>query len=157
MATGGAEQLAKEIEKRYEEGSPMRTLLDSVKDNDKLYAKLTKAALNANPDEAAVALQDALKEHAKSKINDLRAEGEKFWKDLFNSLLPGSETAKRVGIDPASVYLQGVKDMADLSRRANRQLDTFVFDCLHRRYRKLGDARTKRPRTMPLTRLPMRG
>jgi len=137
LATGTAEELAKQIEERYEEGSPMRVMLDSVKDNKELYSKLTKAALNADPDEAATALQDALKEHAKSKIDELRAEGEDFWKDLFNSLLPGSETAKHIGIDPAAVYLQGVKDMADLSRRANRQLDTFVFDCLHRRYRKL--------------------
>lgn len=137
LATGTAEELAKQIEERYEEGSPMRQMLDSVKDNPELYSKLTKAALNADPDEAAVALQDALKEHAKSKIDALRAEGEEFWKDLFNSLLPGSEVAKRVGVDPASVYLQGVKDMAELSRRANRQLDVYVFDCLHRRYRKL--------------------
>ncbi len=137
LASGAAEQLAKEIEERYKEGSPMRTLLDSVKDNEELYAKLTKAALNADPDEAAVALQDALKEHAKSKIDELRGEGEKFWKDLFNSLLPGSEVAKRVGIDPASIYAQAVSDVADLSRRANRELDTFVFDCMHRRFKKL--------------------
>lgn len=138
LAKETANQLAKQIEARYPDpDSPVRQVLSSVQNNTDTYRKLAAAALNTDPDMARVAITDALKEHANEHLGDLINQGTDFWKGMVRDVVPGSEQMGEYGVDPVDIYLQGVENWADFVRRAKRGQEIFVFDCLHRRYKKV--------------------
>jgi len=135
IANKTANDLRAKIRNRFGADSKIVFVLKLVEDNDKLTKKLIKAALDTDQVAARAAIREALEEYGQSKYNALIAKGEKFWKTLIGEVIPGNRLATRFGISPIDLYIQGVKDWADLVRRFGVEINNEVLDCTYLRYR----------------------
>ncbi|MGH1419273.1 MAG: hypothetical protein ACRBCJ_10495 [Hyphomicrobiaceae bacterium] len=135
--------LARDLEamaaRRFGEDSRLFQSIQLVKGHPKLAKKLTLAALNADAVRARMAVREALKEYAEKEVAALQAQGEKFWKDMIRSVVPGQSVFSKLGVDPVDLYLQGIRDWSDFTSRTRLRFNNGMLDCLALRYRKIRD------------------
>ncbi len=136
LANATKDELVAQIEKRYPDAdSPVRKILNSVQDNPDAYMAMAAAALNADPEAAAAVVLGEMSKKISETYEGLIDEGKTLVKDLATSVIPGSDKLKAHGVDIGDVYIEGVSKWADLVEAGKEGKDTYVFDCLHRRYK----------------------
>lgn len=123
-----------QVTTRFDEGSPIRRMMDQVKDRPDVAKKLARAALNADSDAAFATMREELKKFADDKREALVGEGIDIWKNLACDVVPGCDRAKTAGYDPIGIYLQGVSNAADLAERARTNFNDTMLDCYGWRY-----------------------
>lgn len=129
--------LEKMVAGRFGEDSRLYKSVQVVKNNPTLARELARAALNVDPDAAGYAIREALKTHAKDRISELQAQGEKFWKDMLLEVVPGGTRLASFGFNPVDIYLQTVRDFRDFSAATRLRFNNTMLDCLALRYRKI--------------------
>ena len=105
--------------------------------NRELAKKLTKAALDVNPDDAQKAIQGFLTEHASSHYQKLQGMGEKFWKDMLLEVIPGGTKLASYGFNPVDIYIQQVRDFSNFSAATRDSFNDAMLNCQAKLYREV--------------------
>jgi len=105
--------------------------------NRELAKKLTKAALDVNPEDAKSAIQGFLTEHASSHYQKLQGMGEKFWKDMLLEVIPGGTKLASYGFNPVDIYIQQVRDFSNFTAATRESFNDAMLNCQAKLYREV--------------------
>ena len=123
------------IDTRYGANSSVKSVYNLISHNRVLSKKLVQAALNGDPDAAALAMDDAMVEYAKAYEAKLAAIATKNIEFIFKSAVPDIPVGNAYVISPVDLYFQGVSRWAEFARRSVKDVNDAALNCTWAYYR----------------------